>query len=107
MLAAAEESESDKRITGPTGDNAAYYYQEVLKHDPANDAALEGLQRIVAFCIHVAEDAMDELRFPTAQKYIQQGLAIDPDNKRLLQLELEVADKPGVIFDKVKDILAF
>nr|MDQ2696852.1 hypothetical protein [Pseudomonadota bacterium] len=49
LLAKAEQQWQEKRLTRPFGDNAYETYRQILRLDPDNSAAREGVARIVAY----------------------------------------------------------
>lgn len=67
------------RLTAPAGDNAAAMYSEVLKLDPDNDAARQGLESVVQRVIANAESAMFAGNVEQGRAYLRQAIAIDPD----------------------------
>jgi serine/threonine-protein kinase len=75
------------RLTEPIGSNAAENYQRVLRLDPSNAQAREGLQRIAGHYKQLAEEALAQGRDNAARQHIQFGLSAVPDYSPLLELQ--------------------
>jgi serine/threonine-protein kinase PpkA len=81
------------RYTEPERDNAYYYYQLVLKEDPDNEEALKGVARIGEIYADLVVWALEMLEYGKAKDYLHIGLKVDPQNKRLLELQESAAFK--------------
>jgi hypothetical protein len=75
----------------PAGDNAIDLFREVLKRDPANAVATQGLARIAAFYERGARSALDRGLNTGADELIEKGLRAAPANAGLLKLKAELA----------------
>jgi serine/threonine protein kinase len=75
----------------PAGDNAIDLFREVLKREPANAAATQGLARIAAFYERGARSALDRGLNTGADELIEKGLRAAPTSEGLLKLKSELA----------------
>ena len=73
-------------LTAPTGSNALWAYQEVLKIDPYNNSAMDGIVKIADILEQQAWEAYEKNDKSTALKKVQEGLEAYPEHKGLLQL---------------------
>ena len=100
LLARAEQAVAADRLTTPKGNNAYQLYREVLALEPQNVAAHQGLAAIAERYADMADAAFREMRLPTANKFCRQGLAIDPQNPRLRQLQRDLGKSKPAMFLK-------
>lgn len=100
LLARAEQAKAGDRLTTPKGNNAYQFYREVLALETQNAAAHQGLTAIADRYADMADAAFREMRLPTANKFCRQGLAIDPRNPRLLELQRDLAKSKPAMFLK-------
>ena len=77
----------------PAGDNAIDLFREVLKREPGNAAATQGLARIAAFYERGARSALDRGLNTGADELIEKGLRAAPTSEGLLKLKAELAAK--------------
>lgn len=70
----------------PPNNNAIYYYNKVLVLAPENSEAKEGLKRLTAQYITLAEQAFLSKKYRQAFQYLRQGLDLEPENEALAQL---------------------
>ncbi|HET7777991.1 MAG TPA: serine/threonine-protein kinase [Rudaea sp.] len=75
----------------PAGDNAIDLFREVLKREPGNAAATQGLARIAAFYERGARSALDRGLNTGADELIEKGLRAAPTSEGLLKLKAELA----------------
>ncbi len=87
LLGKAARALDDYRLTTPKGDNALFYYREVLKVDPVNVQANDGLQMITMRYISLAEREIGYKNPNKAQTFINRGLSIQPENYQLQELQ--------------------
>ena len=73
-------------LTAPTGSNALWAYQEVLKIDPYNKNATEGIISIADTLEQQAWEAYEKNNRAEALKKVQEGLEANPSHKGLLSL---------------------
>jgi hypothetical protein len=79
----------------------------VLKIDPYNKAAIDGIKNVANRYADLAEVALDKFSYVKARRYIELGQDIDPDNSRLLQLRKRtniLTDAPERIIEKLKSL---
>ncbi|BBL59573.1 serine/threonine-protein kinase [Methylomonas koyamae] len=74
-------------LTAPTGSNAFWAYQEVLKIDPYNKAAIAGLNKIADTLEQQAWEFYEKSDRSEALKRVQEGLEVNPAHKGLLSLQ--------------------
>jgi len=75
----------------PAGDNAIDLFREVLKREPGNAPATQGLARIAAFYERGARSALDRGLNTGADELIEKGLRAAPASEALLKLKAELA----------------
>ncbi len=75
-----------KKILTPQNDNVYETYKEILKLEPNNLAANNGINQIAEYYYKLAQT--DDLN--KSLKFIQQGLTIKPNHKNLLILKQQV-----------------
>ncbi|MGD9331647.1 MAG: protein kinase [Desulfobacterales bacterium] len=90
LLVQANDSLAAYKLTKPENDNALYYYRELEKIDPGNREARLGRGKIARRYADLAENEMNSFKYDNARRYIKTGLNVDPDNKKLLELQTEV-----------------
>lgn len=90
FLAQAAEAWKAKRLTDPEKDCAFWFYSKILAIDPKNADAWQGLERIGKYYGDQTEQALSEHRFQEAERYVQRGLQVFPDNRRLVALQGEM-----------------
>jgi len=91
LLQQARKALDEYRLTTPPQDNAYYYYRSVLDEHPDQEEALAGVASIARTYANLAERELKRLRYPKARAYIDRGLAVDPDNKRLRELDSDAS----------------
>lgn len=74
-------------LTAPTGSNALWAYQEVLKIDPYNNLAVNGINKIADTLEQQAWEAYEKGDRSEALKKVQEGLEANPGHKGLLSLK--------------------
>ena len=77
----------------PAGDNAIDLFREVLKREPGNSTATQGLARIAAFYERGARSALDRGLNTGADELIEKGLRAAPTSEGLLKLKAELAQR--------------
>lgn len=105
LLTKGNKSLKDYRLTTPLNDNAIYYFQKVLDMDPDNKKARKGIKDVVYRYELLARSELDKYQYDKAQQYISTGLGIEPDNKRLkeLQAEANLLNEPKRAIKKVQN----
>jgi hypothetical protein len=81
-------------LTAPTGSNALWAYQEVLKIDPYNQAAANGILKIADTLEQQAWEAYESDDRSLALKKVQEGLEANPAHKGLLGLRDKLRTNP-------------
>ncbi|MGZ4960287.1 MAG: serine/threonine-protein kinase [Methylomonas sp.] len=74
-------------LTAPTGSNALWAYQEVLKIDPYNTEAVNGINKIADTLEQQGWEAYEKGDRSAALKKVQEGLEANPAHKGLLTLQ--------------------
>jgi serine/threonine protein kinase len=77
-------------LTEPKGRNAYYFYKEVLKRDPQNPVARQGIEDVAERYAQLAEREMKRSRNQKALDYIATGLSVDAENRRLWSLKEQI-----------------
>lgn len=73
-------------LTAPTGSNAFWAYQEVLKIDPYNKEAIAGINKIADTLEQQAWEFYEKNDRSEALKKVQEGLEVSPAHKGLISL---------------------
>ena len=84
-------SQDGRRFAFPDGDNAIDLFREVLKRDPGNSVAAQGLARIAAFYQSNAQSLLARGLDSTSGDLVEKGLRAQPDNVALLKLKADLA----------------
>jgi hypothetical protein len=74
-------------ITAPSGANALWAYQEILKTDPYNDAAIAGLKKIAGEMEQQGWALFEKGQRAQALEKVNDGLEADPKHEGLLKLK--------------------
>lgn len=90
MLRKAETCLARNQLTRPEANNARYWFQQVLSHDPANVQAKTGLQLIPLQYLQMARDGAGKGRLGSARAFIRRGLAIEPGHPQLLDFQRQL-----------------
>ena len=90
LLALARQQRRYFKMTIPIGDNAFQTYKKVLKLDPGNQEAQNGLKEIVAFYLRRAVSYNEEGSYGLSLDFIYRGLKVEPQNTELLSLKGQV-----------------
>ena len=75
-----------RRFTAPTSGNALRTYQRVLELQPDHPTAIDGIQRIAAYYVGVAEQSLRQGRLDESLAYANRGLRAVPKHPALLNL---------------------
>lgn len=87
LLVQGRQALDDYRLVTPAGDNAYEYMSEVLQQDPQNETARAAIQEIVVIYTTLAATAADNNQIERAERYLDRGLLIQPDDPDLLALK--------------------
>jgi serine/threonine protein kinase len=77
-------------LTAPTGSNALWAYQEVLKIDPYNDDAIKGIRKIADSLEQQAWEAYEQGDRAASLKKVMDGLEADPGHVGLAKLKAKL-----------------
>ncbi len=103
LVGKAEQAMERSNLTTPREASAYKFYHEILELEPQNALALQGLAKISEKYEELAEKAFREMRLPSAREYIRQGLAVNPQNRHLLELQQDMAkSKPEMFFKSIE-----
>jgi len=100
----ARKSLEEFRLTSPPKDNAYYYYVRLLEIDPDNKTARRGLKMIADKFANLAEKELAKNKYRSAAEYINIGLQVDAQNKRLKELRSLTAKSKQNIFDSLRKL---
>lgn len=95
LIQNAELALHNYRLTTPVDVSAHSYYQQILQLAPENQTAQHGMHQIAEAYYHLANKAETDWDYAKANQYVKQGLLINPDNKRLLNLKETLQAKIG------------
>jgi len=84
-------SDDATHLSFPPGDNAIDLFREVLKREPGNAVAAQGLTRIAAFYARGAQRTFDRGLDTFTEELVEKGLYAKPDDAVLLKLKAQVA----------------
>ncbi len=90
LLAKAERQQKAFQFTIPQGDNASETYQRVLKLDPVNKEAKEGLTKLARYYLRWARYYKNRGSFESSLDFIYRGLTVKPNDTELLALKEQV-----------------
>ena len=74
----------DYRLTTPSQDSAAYYYTEVLKLSPKNQRAVDGLNKVIARYLLLAEQQWDKGNVGKARQYLARAASVNPKHPEIV-----------------------
>jgi formylglycine-generating enzyme required for sulfatase activity/serine/threonine protein kinase len=78
LLAEARQDLQALRLTSPVGNNALEKFEQVLRLEPGNRAAEEGIAAIVGKYLELCDDAIAQGRLDKARSYLDKAAAIRP-----------------------------
>jgi serine/threonine-protein kinase PpkA len=81
-------AEQGRNLTSPPGNNAVDLFGTVLRLDPRNEEAKQGLEQIAQFFLTRAGQLYERKLFPAARLLAEQGLIAQPDNQELVELRM-------------------
>jgi len=93
LLSQGQRSLDGFRLLTPEDDNAYDHYRAVLRLDPDNEVASDGIQEIVDRYITLTRKAVGQHENDRAKRYSKRGLSVQPDNRDLLALEQRIDRK--------------
>jgi len=94
LLANGQRSLRQYRLLIPNNNNAYYYFQLALKLDPGNNAAIDGLEQIVARYTTLATSALNKNETKKAEQYITRGFRVSPNDEGLQALREQMNAPP-------------
>jgi len=100
LLFFADTAMEQNRLTTPTDDNAFDYYKQVLRQDPSNELALDGINRIVERYLAWALDHAERSNLRQARQYVSLAEGIDPGHPNIQPVVNKINDQE----DKVVSI---
>ena len=86
-------------LSVPAGDNAVHYYREVLRIDPRNSRARTGLDEVANRYASLAQRELSRNRANKASHYVRRGLSIRANNRELLTLRRQLAQRQSIPAD--------
>ena len=92
LLNNAQESLTSGQLTTPPGDNAYFYFREVLKIDPENETALKGIDTVFINLFDQIKSATKAGDYEAARDYLSAADEIRPDSNivRLAEKDLDL-----------------
>lgn len=82
-----------EHLLWPAQDSAYSYYQEILRLNPEDHVAKDGLRLIGDRYSVLAEEALSTQRFSEADGYVNSGLSVVPDYQRLLATRKRIEEE--------------
>jgi tetratricopeptide (TPR) repeat protein len=79
------------RLMVPAGRSAYELYQQVLRLDPENAVALEGVQEIALRYISMADAAIKAASYDNAEQYIARAMRLNPERPELAEVKAQLA----------------
>ena len=101
----AKRAVDENRLVSPPQDNAHYYYRRLLEVTPDSETARQGLARIGERFASLAQAQVGERNYELARRYVEQGLEVDPDNKRLQVLRSNLQLREKSLLESVLDFV--
>ena len=92
VLATAAARLASGQLLEPANDNARYYYELALSNDPGNPAAQGGLKMISSTLVLEARTAIDNGRFTTAERLLNDVREIDAGSAELASASRALGD---------------
>ena len=92
LLESARAAMRERRYTDSDGNSALNYFRSVLRLDPGNGEAHEGLQRVAAVLHERVQAALDARQIEEAGRTLAQLRSIRPDDAALASFEAAIAD---------------
>lgn len=80
----AEAQVTKRQLQTPKSNNAVKSYQEMLKLDPGNKSAVEGLERVKRIYVIWGESEMEKENWQRARMFFQRASALSPDDEYVL-----------------------
>lgn len=80
----AEEQVANHQLQTPKTHNAVKSYQEMLKLDPGNERAVDGLSRVKQIYIIWGESEMEKENWQRSRMFFQRALALAPNDEYIL-----------------------
>lgn len=105
FLSSANAALADYRLTTPRGNNAHSYLRRALELAPDNKEAKQGITDVANAYADLVEGALNRFAYAEARRYLSRGLAVQPDNRRLLDLRQRTdayRDAPTRLVKKIK-----
>lgn len=90
------------RLTAPPQNSAFALYQEVLRHDPENDGARRGLEKIVESYVRFALEAVDRYQYARARSMLARARLVDPHHPAIEPTEQQMRLVQNAQRDRVK-----
>lgn len=94
-LVAANKALLEKRLSSPEHDNAVDLFQSVLKIEPDNTSALEGIEKVASSYRELIDNAIKEKSFSRASAYLEKfnALSVEPSEKVRLKEKIVSLEK--------------
>ena len=90
LHAKAEVALHEGRLTQPVQQSAFSYFSEILRLDPKDEAAVDGLRLICEKYGTLAEESLAEQQYIQAEEYVTSGLSVIADDRRLIDIKARI-----------------
>lgn len=87
-IAAEGMAEQGRNLTSPPNENAVHFYRTVLRMEPRNQRAQDGLERIAQFFLTRSRQLFERGLYPAARVLAEEGLIAEPGNQDLIEAKL-------------------
>ncbi len=100
LLDMAQKYTDENYLTMPPGNNAFETYRKVLKSDPDNQKAKDGIKGIADRYLFFAEKSLSNDKIPEAETLLKRGLRVSPRHMALLKLKKKLEAIPPPLNEK-------
>lgn len=90
-ISAGQEALKAKRLSSPQDDNAVNFFQRVLKVEPQNQAALDGLAQVELEYVSLINSAITDRSYSKAKAYLARLNTLSDDQNKKAQLRTKIA----------------
>ncbi|MFT5350791.1 MAG: tetratricopeptide (TPR) repeat protein, partial [Gammaproteobacteria bacterium] len=107
LLRDADKDISALRLTSPKGNNAVEKYQQVLRNDPDNTLALDGMNNVAGKYLGLAEKSLQKGDLQQASEYVDKAAGVYSEHPGIRSLTATIAQQKysdSIRDTRVKDV---
>jgi serine/threonine protein kinase len=107
LLLDADKDISALRLTSPKGNNAVEKYQQVLRNDPDNTLALDGMNNVAGKYLGLAEKSLQKGDLQQASEYVDKAAGVYSEHPGIRSLTATIAQQKysdSIRDTRVKDV---